>query len=52
MAFCTSSRRSSAELTTQIFSLIWRRRPESNRCMRVLQTLALPLGYAASLYKL
>jgi hypothetical protein len=26
----------------------WRRRPESNRRMRVLQTLALPLGYVAA----
>ena len=27
---------------------IWRRHPDSNRGIRVLQTLALPLGYAAS----
>src|SRR6266699_6680660 len=26
----------------------WRRRSESNRCIEVLQTSALPLGYAAS----
>src|SRR5713101_1167174 len=26
----------------------WRRRPESNRRMKVLQTSALPLGYVAS----
>ena len=26
---------------------IWRRHPDSNRGIRVLQTLALPLGYAA-----
>src|ERR1035437_7909583 len=26
----------------------WRRRSELNRCIRVLQTRALPLGYAAS----
>ena len=26
----------------------WRRHPDSNRGIRVLQTLALPLGYAAS----
>ena len=25
----------------------WRRRPDSNRCIKVLQTSALPLGYAA-----
>ncbi len=25
----------------------WRRRADSNRCIRVLQTPALPLGYAA-----
>ena len=28
-------------------SFIWRRHPESNRGMRILQTLALPLGYVA-----
>ncbi len=28
-------------------SELWRRRPESNRGMTVLQTVALPLGYAA-----
>ena len=68
MTFCTSSRRSSAELTTRIkrsslevlpccgeqqhsntseLQHFWRRRPESNRCIVVLQTTALPLGYAA-----
>jgi hypothetical protein len=26
----------------------WRRQPDSNRCITVLQTVALPLGYAAS----
>src|SRR5262245_21013926 len=30
-------------------SEIWRRHPDSNRGIRVLQTLALPLGYAASM---
>ena len=27
----------------------WRRGPDSNRCIRILQTLALPLGYHADL---
>ena len=27
---------------------VWRRHPDSNRGIRVLQTLALPLGYAAA----
>ena len=27
----------------------WRRRPESNRCIEVLQTSALPLGYVATI---
>jgi hypothetical protein len=27
----------------------WRRHPDSNRGIRVLQTRALPLGYAASI---
>ena len=27
--------------------MLWRRRPDSNRCMEVLQTSALPLGYGA-----
>ena len=31
-------------------SFIWRRHPDLNRGMRVLQTLALPLGYVAMLY--
>ena len=30
--------------------LFWRRHPDLNRGMRVLQTLALPLGYVAMLY--
>ena len=29
---------------------IWRRRPDSNRGIAVLQTAALPLGYAALLF--
>ncbi len=29
------------------FKMIWRRHPESDRGMRVLQTPALPLGYGA-----
>ena len=29
-------------------SKVWRRRPDSNRRMRVLQTLALPLGHVAA----
>ena len=28
--------------------MVWRRRPDSNRCMEVLQTSALPLGYGAA----
>ncbi len=28
--------------------LVWRRGPDSNRWIRVLQTLALPLGYRAT----
>ena len=31
--------------------LIWRWHPDLNRGMRVLQTLALPLGYATNLSK-
>src|SRR5208283_98376 len=30
------------------FVLNWRRGSESNRCIKVLQTFALPLGYRAS----
>ena len=29
----------------------WRRGPDSNRCIRILQTLALPLGYHADLWE-
>src|SRR5436190_14904986 len=31
----------------RVARLKWRRHPDSNRGIRVLQTLALPLGYAA-----
>ena len=30
-----------------LWTFLWRRRPDLNRRMRVLQTLALPLGYVA-----
>ena len=33
----------------QIKMLPWRRHPDSNRGMKVLQTLALPLGYGATM---
>ena len=34
--------------TAELFPLVWRRHPDLNRRMEVLQTSALPLGYAAS----
>ena len=34
--------------TTELFPQIWRRHPDLNRRMEVLQTSALPLGYVAS----
>ena len=40
---CTKKRRSKAYFAPAW----WRRHPESNRGMRILQTLALPLGYVA-----
>ena len=33
--------------TTELLPLKWRRRPDLNRRMEVLQTSALPLGYVA-----
>ncbi len=52
-ASCAEGRREDAtpspvkDLPTPEGEEDWRRRPDLNRCMRVLQTLALPLGYAA-----
>ena len=36
------------ELCTFVQSSFWRRHPDLNRGIKVLQTLALPLGYSAT----
>src|SRR5438093_12408521 len=43
----TDFKKSSVPVSIAVL-LNWRRHPDSNRGIRVLQTLALPLGYAAS----
>ncbi len=37
----------SIHLSYQFFPLLWRRHPDSNWRIKVLQTSALPLGYGA-----
>ena len=40
------------ELCTFVQSSLWRRHPDLNRGIKVLQTLALPLGYSAASLRL